>query len=111
MKSIGFVLILLGLGEFYLGEIVIGAFLFFIGGLIARTLSFSLRSSGVLLFASSTAVGLHDGFSAGVIFLMCLGAFLACFRSSRSRSDAADWGIDLGSIDFGSDSDGGFGGD
>lgn len=110
MSLIGHLIALAGLYALYTNGIIIGGILFFLGGFLARKLSFCFRSSGVMLMLLSTAYGFHNEYTPTIFFLIFMGFVLACFNTRRSSSnDNGGWGfdIDLSSSGSGSDSCGG----
>lgn len=113
MNLIGYSIVLAAIYLLFIGNIVVGLILFTVGGLLAKKLYASFRSLGVTLLVGSVSYGYHNGYSTFILFLIFLGFVLACFNKRRSgRDDGIEWGIDLGDIISGSDSDyKGFGGD
>ncbi|WP_370978411.1 hypothetical protein [Agaribacterium sp. ZY112] len=112
MNMIGYGLVVTAGYLLFISQIVIGIFIFVIGGFLANKISFSLRSTGVVLLVGSIPYGYHNSFTPFVLFLIFIGFILACFNTRRARrDDGVEWGIDIGEFFSRSDSnDSGFGG-
>lgn len=105
MKLIGYLFALMGLFGLYENQLILGGIIFVLGGFIARKVSPSIRSSGLLLMLLSIAYGYHNSFTVLVIFLIFVGFVMACFNSRRTSSHSdnggyssdysGDWGFDI----------------
>ena len=113
MEIIGYLVTFLSLYMLYVGEIVVGGFLFILGGVLAKKVFFCVRSFGVVVMVISIAYGYHTSFSPYILFIVFIGFVMACFNTRRTsdRIDSA-WGIDFDLSSLGSDSSdsGGFDG-
>lgn len=112
MNLIGYGLVLCAAYFLFVNQIVVGVITFIVGGFLAKRVSFSFRSAGVVLLVATIPYGYHNSFTPLVLFLIFFGFVLACFNTRRTNSDdGVEWGIDIGEIFSSSDSsDSGFGG-
>ncbi len=103
MNIVWYLMALLGLYGLYAGKLLLGSIAFCVGGLLAGKLFPSLRSSGVVLLAVSTAYGYHNAYTPLVFFLIFVGFVLACFHPSGTAGHYdAGWGFDIDFSDSGS---------
>ena len=121
MWVLGYGLVCTALGLFYLGWIPFASAALFAGGLLAKRMSVSVRSIGILIMVTATAWGFHHGFDPYVWAAIVVG-FLMANAKNRSK-ESTDWGFDFdfspsgsgsgssGGYDGGSDGGGGGGGD
>lgn len=111
MNIIGYLIAVLGLYGLYSGKLLLGSFLFIMGGFVAKKLLISTRSLGVTILLISSAYGYHNEFTPFILFLMFVGFVMACFNSRSSTRDAvSEWGFDFDFSSSGNDSGGDSGG-
>jgi|GEM_PF-1977040 len=111
MNFIGYTITAFGLLLLYKNELLLGCFVFVVGGFLAKKIKISIRSAGVVILVLSVAYGYHNSYSIEVLFVMLVGFIMACVNSRRIKN-AGDydtgWGFDLDFSSLGSsDSDGG----
>ena len=109
MNIIGYFLVLVGLFFLYGNELVIGGLGFSIGGFLAKKLSISIRSAGVMLMVVPIAYGYHYEYEPIVIVLIVVGFVLANVNS-KGTFERNEWGFDIDFSSIGSDGDNADGG-
>lgn len=111
MFVLGYVLAAGGFFFFYLNELLIGAALLMLGGVLAQRMSLCVRSIGFMIMILSAVFQFHNGFQPWLMIALVFGFAMANSPTKIGKRHHWGFAIDFGSAVSGGSGDGYGGGD